>query len=123
MAETLGGKIDELYTKRAERLEAEKKVDEMKAEESALRAEIAKMLEESGVEGATGSIANARRTTKTVGNVKDWTLLFQYVKDNDAFDMLQRRVNDAAFRARLEDGEAVPGVEPFVVHDLSVTRS
>ena len=123
MADTLGALIDNLYALSTERLEVEGKVEEMKSKERALREEIAKALTESGVNGATGQVANARKTSKTVATVKDWGLLWQYIKDHDAFDMVQRRCNDAAYRERLEAGEQVPGVEPFVVEDLSITRS
>ena len=85
---TLGELIDKLYALRTERLEVEGKVEEMKSKERALREEIAKALTESGVNGATGQVANARKTSKTVATVKDWGLLWQYIKDHDAFDMV-----------------------------------
>ena len=119
----LGELIDEVHAARAKRLEAQQAVDEMKSHEEKLKKEIIALLKDAAAEGATGSTANARITKKVVPTVKDWAALYQYIQSTQAWDMLDKRCNAAAFRARLDDGVEVPGVEAYEVEDLSITRS
>lgn len=119
----LGEMIDAVHALRAKRIEMQKQVDEVKADEERMKREIIALLKDAAVEGATGGEANARITKRVVPTVKDWSKLYQYVRDNDAWDMLDKRCNAAAFRARLDDGVEVPGVEAYEVEDLSITRS
>lgn len=119
----LGELIDEVHAARAKRLEAQQAVDDMKSHEEKLKKEIILLLKDAAAEGATGSTANARITKKVVPAVKDWAALYQYIQSTQAWDMLDKRCNAAAFRARLDDGVEVPGVEAYEVEDLSITRS
>ena len=52
--------------------------------------------------------------------VDNWMNVMQYIKDNDAFDILQRRIAPAQLEARLEAGAVIDGVsvteeEVFVI--------
>jgi hypothetical protein len=57
---------------------------------------------------------------REVPNVVDWQKLYDTIIKDRAFDLLQRRVSSTAWRARLEAGDTVPGVETAVVRSLSV---
>lgn len=59
----------------------------------------------------------------TVGNVTDWDQVFQYIRDNDAFHLVQRRLANAAYAEQLELGEGLPGVEPFTKRSLNFRKS
>ncbi|MFV1943437.1 hypothetical protein VPH49_21735 [Pseudomonas luteola] len=48
-----------------------------------------------------------------VGNVKDWESVFAYIKENDAFYLVQRRLSNASYKELLDAGTTVPGVEQF----------
>ena len=55
-----------------------------------------------------GAIAYYRKQTNVqVGN---WNALMEYVKKNDAFDVLQRRVSPAQLEKRLNAGAHIDGV-------------
>ena len=119
---TLGGCVDQLYKMREARLVVQKKVDDMKAAESALHDHIINGFKKDEIEGAKGKAASASLSHLTVAQVDDWEKLYQYIAKEGAFDLLQRRVNDSAYRARLEDKLVVPGVQPFVAVKLSLTK-
>ncbi len=121
--EYLGGCIDMLYEMREERLKLQREIDELKEKEEALKTHILNTFEEEKLEGSKGVLATASITRRVVARPLDWDAIFQYVKINDAFDLLQRRITDTAYRDRLEHGEQVPGVEPFTVIGLSLTKS
>lgn len=118
----LGACADKLYQLRALRLAEQKKVDAIEAEESALREHIISTLPKSEASGVAGKVARVAVLTKTVAQVQDWDALYKYVARTKQFDLLQRRVSDAAVKARWEDGKAVPGVDKFNAVTVSVTK-
>ena len=118
----LGACADKLYQLRALRLAEQKRVDVIEAEESALREHIISTLPKSEASGVAGKVARVAVLTKTVAQVQDWDALYKYVARTKQFDLLQRRVSDAAVKARWEDGKAVPGVDKFNAVTVSVTK-
>ncbi len=119
---TLGACIDRAYTVRRERLAVEEKAKKLKAQETALKDHVIKTFPKGDLEGATGRIASASIGRTVVAHVLDWNKFMQWVGRTRAYDMVKRSVNDAAYRSRLDAEEAVPGVEPFHVTKLHVTK-
>lgn len=120
---TLGAQIDKLATLRAERLAAEKRVEAMKSDESALREVILAHLARERMAKGSGKLATASAVTKVVGKVEDWAKVWEFAKANDAPDLFQRRLNNKAWLDRLETGTRVPGVERETVVELSLTKA
>jgi hypothetical protein len=118
----LGESIDTLYRKRAERLEVEKGVKVLKAEELALRVHIKQLLDKVSLEGGKGAIATASIMYDVDPVAKDWTAIYEFIRENDAFDMLQRRLSSTAIKARWDSGLVIPGIEKFDNWDLSLTK-
>jgi len=120
---TLGACIDELYRQRTARIELQRKADDLREKEHLLEQHIRGLLAAQGLESSRGKAATATVTTRTIGSVVDWARLFAYIKKTGNFDLIQRRINDTAFRARLDDGVEVPGVEAITVQSLSLTKA
>ena len=118
-----GTMIDELYNLRAQRLEIEKQVAALKARETAAKQLIIDLLKVAGLEGAKGATTTAAITHKTVPVVTDWNAVYAFIREQDMFALLQRRLTTTLWASLAEDGVAVPGTEPQVVPDLSLTRS
>lgn len=59
----------------------------------------------------------------TVGNVEDWDQVYDFIRENDAFHLLQRRLANAAYNELREGGEAVPGVVPFEKRSLNFRKT
>ena len=118
----LGGTIDLLYSLRAARLEAEKKIKEMKSDELALKVQILRMLEATGLDGAKGKAATAAVVYEELPVVKDWDELWDYVEATDSRDLLQRRISVTAIRDRWNAGKIIPGIDKFNSTDLSLTK-
>lgn len=119
---TLGACVDRAYTIREQRLKMERAAAALKSEEAAIKLHVLNTFGKMDVEGARGKVATASVTTRVTGSVKDWDAFYKYIKANDAFDLLHRRLSDAAYRERLGAEESVPGVEPFEVVGLSLTK-
>jgi hypothetical protein len=120
---SIGTMIDSLYELRAQRLAIEKQVEELKARETATKEEILSILKESGLEGAKGEVATASIQYKIKANVTDWDAVYAYIRDNDMFALLQKRLTTTLWAALQEDGILVPGTEPMALTDLSLTKS
>jgi hypothetical protein len=119
---TLGAAVDRLFTTRQTRLEDTKIIDGMKAYETAIKDHLIAELPKDDASGVTGLLARAQISTKKVPSVKDWPAFFEYVKENDAWDLLARRVNDTAVAERWDNGETIPGVDAFVLTSVSITK-
>lgn len=119
---TLGACADRVYELRQKRLDAQKIVDAIEEEEKALREHIINTLPKSETTGVAGKLARVTVVTKQVPQVKDWNLFYAYVKKNNAWDLMQRRLAAAAVTERWEAGKKVAGVEAFTAVTLSVNK-
>lgn len=122
LPKSLAACADMLYTTRQERLDVQKKVDEFKEREELLRTHIINTLPKSEASGISGKIANAKIVTKDVPRVEDWDAFYKYVHKNQAYELLQRRLNDAGIQERWDDDKTVPGVGKFTTVSVSVTK-
>lgn len=120
---TLGEAIDKLYTVRASRLALARDIKELQAKEAAAKLAVLKLLEETGLKKASGQLATAGITTDDIPYIKDWDQVYEYIKINDRFDLLQKRIGVVAWRDLFKDGILVPGTEAAVDTDLSLTKS
>lgn len=119
----LGACIDALYVARAERLDKQKEVEALAVEEGRIKEYLLETLAANKLEGAKGRLATAATRRTVVPVLKEWDAFTEYVRKNRAFDLFERRVSRLAFRERLDAGKTVPGVEPFTVVELSLTKS
>lgn len=120
LPKSLAACADLLYTTRQERLALQKQVDAMQAQETAIREHLINTLPKGEASGIAGKVARVSIVTKTSTRVEDWSEFYAYVKKNDAFDLLQRRLSNPAVMERLDDGEKVPGVVKFNYVDISM---
>lgn len=118
----LGACADKLFELRNRRLAEQKKVDEIAAEETALKNHIIENLPKSEASGVAGKLARVTVVTKQVPQVKDWDAFYKYVKKTGSFDLMQKRLTDAAIKERWEAGKEVPGVEHFNAVSVSINK-
>jgi hypothetical protein len=72
-------------------------------------------LEHAKVDGVAVSISE-----QTMPNVENWDAFYAFIKENDAFYMLQRRVSTGPYREMLQMEQAVPGVEPYTQRKVNM---
>lgn len=118
----LGACADKLFELRNKRLEMQKTVDVVAAEETALKNYIIENLPKSEASGVAGKLARVTVVTKQVPQVKDWDAFYKYVKKTGQFDLMQRRLTDAAIKERWEAGKEIPGVEHFNAVSVSINK-
>jgi len=118
----LGSCADKLYELRQKRLEQQKVVDAIEAEEKALKEHIINTLPKSEASGVAGKLARVTLVTKEVPQVEDWDAFYKHVKKTGQFDLLQRRLTDAAIKERWEHGKEIPGVKHFQAVTVSINK-
>lgn len=121
LPKSLGACADLLFDLREKRLKAERQVEAMRSEEARLKDHIINALPK-GDTGARGRHHQVAVVTATVPRVVDWDRFHQYIKRTGAFELLQRRVADAAVAERWDDRKTVPGVEPHTIVKVSLTK-
>lgn len=109
----LGGCADELYKIRERRLAAQKVVDEIQEQETALENHIIEVLPKSEASGVAGKVAQANIEMKHIPTVDDWDKFRTYIVKHKAWDMITKRVGSRAILDRMDAGETVPGIKMF----------
>lgn len=107
---TLSERLDTIATLRKDRLALQKTIDKMKAEEDGLATALASELREANIEELRGEVGKIKLKTTESADVVDYPAFYQYIKEHDAFDLLQRRVSLAGVRERWQEGNEIPGV-------------
>lgn len=116
----LGDMIDRLHELRELRRALSKQDDTLKEEFSALEQAVIARLGDDGTIRAEGSSASVSISETDVATVTEWDDLYPYIRDNDAFYLLQRRVNNAAYQELAKAGVEVPGVTTFTKKSLNL---
>lgn len=123
----VAARIDALYALREKRMaygrqitEAERVLSALKENELEIARGLAKSLRElGGGTKLTGGVATFSPGSVDVFTVDDWDGFYKHIRENDAFDLLERRPARGALRERLDDDALPPGI----VHDTKFTYS
>jgi len=98
-----------LRDKKAE-LEAEVKeqVAEIKEKMIKLESYLKTKMDENGLTSFKSDFGTAFLTTTDYANVADWDEVVQFIKDNEAYDLFEKRVSKNAVRGYIDQNNAVP---------------
>jgi hypothetical protein len=92
------------------RMEAEVKAEVAKINEKLMRLEgwLREKADEQGVTSFKTNHGTAFMTTVDFASVADWDAVLNFIKENDAYDMLERRVSKTAVRGYIEANKSIP---------------
>ena len=117
------GRCADLYHEVRElRLAMEKEVAEVEKREREIKEHIINSLSKSDDTGAAGLLYRAQIVMKVKPKIADWGVFTSWVRKNDRFDLLQKRVSDTAIADLWAEREGVPGIEKVNVPDVSITK-
>ncbi len=93
-----------------EQIEAQAKEDiaKVKANMEKIEAWVKQQADTMGVTSFKTKHGTAFLTTTDYANVADWDAMLSYVRENDAYDMLEKRVSKTAVRGYIELNKVVP---------------
>jgi hypothetical protein len=106
-------KLAKIYTKiRDKRKELEKEVAELKEKQDIIARELLELCKEQGVttmRTAYGTVS--KRVTKNYWT-SDWEAFYKFIKENDAFSLMQQRINNTNMAQFLSENPDVfpPGL-------------
>lgn len=116
--QTLGSIIDTyraIYDQRAE-LNAQAK--ELTKQMEELAPKILGQLDDLGIDSAKGKVASVRVEEKIRPAVKDWDAFYNFIRENDAWFLLERRPTALAYADMIKAGDEVPGVEALHLREI-----
>lgn len=106
----LGALADRLEAARESRLAADKIAAGLKSDENQIKQLLISEMEENNLSSVGGKSCVINRSVKERAIATDWPVIHAYIRDNDAFDLMHKRLTDSAVILRREDGVVVPGV-------------
>ena len=123
LPEAIGRCGDLLKEVQAIRLAMDKEVKEVKARENQITQHIIDNLSKSDDTGAVGLKYRVQVTEKAKATVKNWEPFYDFIVEEDRFDMLSKSIGQkAAMDYYDETGNMPPGTEKFNAIGLSVTK-
>lgn len=122
MPPSMGLCADFYHEVRELRLAMAKEVAEVEAREKEIKEWIIANLSKSLDTGAAGLKYRAQIVMKASPRIADWGVFCSYVRKNDRFDLLQKRVSDTGIKDLWADRADVPGIERVNVPDVSITK-
>ena len=88
-----------------------------------LEAYIKQRADEQGVDSFKTKVGTAFLTTVDFAQVADWDATLEFIKDNEAYDLLEKRVSKRAVRGYIEEQKEVPaGINYGTRIDVNVRR-
>lgn len=112
-------KIDQLYEARSARLAADKEAARLKAEETRLTNEVVQLMREHELSALGGNRCTVKVKKERKPTIADFSALWGYMKEHDAYDLLHKRLTEKAVFLRMEDGVEVPGVDWYEKESLT----
>jgi hypothetical protein len=121
--ETVGSLIDGLFDLREERRELAATDRILKTRYESLETRLMAALDGQEMTQARGGKATATVCEDDYATVVDWDRLYQYVAQNQAFHLLQRRINNAPWKEFCAlNGQPVPGTDIFRKRTIALRR-
>jgi len=94
--------------KEAIETKVKEEISEIKAKMEKLEAWIKQQADAQGVTSFKTKHGTAFLTTTDYANVADWDAVLTYIRENEAYDMLEKRVSKIAVRGYIEENKSVP---------------
>lgn len=83
-------------------------VSTLKAKMEKLEAYLKAQMDAQGLTSFKSDYGTAFLTTTDYANVADWDAVLDFIRGNEAYDMLEKRVSKIAVRGYIEQSKAVP---------------
>tara|TARA_R100001594_G_C4044013_1_gene263788 strand:+ start:1090 stop:1449 length:360 start_codon:yes stop_codon:yes gene_type:complete len=99
----------------------EKQFNEQKKLVNELKQDVLVEMEQIGTTTYNGDKAVISVTEHEIPVVEDWNAFYAYIYENNAIDLLQRRVTSSAWKDRRDDGEHVAGVDSMKQQRLRIS--
>jgi len=95
-----------------------------KAAQEKIEAMILEQFNEDGTDSVKTEFGTAYRSIKTTASVADWDATLDFIRKNDFWSLIEKRVNKTVVEQYMEDTEELPpGVNVTRVNSINIRRS
>jgi hypothetical protein len=109
--------------KEAVEAEIKERIDNIKATMAKLEAWLKAKLDADGLTSFKTDHGTAFLTTTDFANVEDWDAVLRFIREEEAYDMLEKRINKTAVRGYIEARKEVPpGVKYGTKLDINIRK-
>jgi hypothetical protein len=85
------------------RREADARVAELQSELDVIGSTLLEQFKEQGIDSAKTPFGTAYRTVKSRYWTNDWDKMYDFIHDNDAYELLERRIHQSNMKQFLEE--------------------
>lgn len=114
--------ITNLFEARERKRKLDEESKQIERDIAAMKLALIERMQTENIHSTSNDIATVTLTESVVPNVTDWTEFYNYLKENDALYLLERRVSSTGWRELHNSGATPPGTEPFLRFDLSLRK-
>lgn len=119
----IGQMIDELAVIRDRRREIAEEDKELSKAYTALENNIIERLDLEHTPKSSGQTASASISESDFPGIADFDQFVEYVRENDAFYLFQRRVSSSAINDLRKAGEEIPGIKIYTKRSLNLRKT
>ena len=119
-------KLVAIYQKMSAKLsELERQQDEIKAQRKMVSDQLLEILKENGAESMRTSTGTFYRTVRPRYTTNDWDSMYKFIKEYDAFSLMQQRIHDTNMKQFLDENPDVlpPGLNCLSAYTLGVRKT
>jgi len=121
---TLADVAEQLVTVNEAIAEQNKTLSALKTEKDQIEEHLRELMTTAGISSFKSGNSHIRLNRSEVPNVVDWEAYYAYIRDNEAFYLLERRPATTAWREECQLlAGVVPGTEPFTRVSISLTKA
>lgn len=121
MSLEIGKFIDDMMAVRNEKRHHEAEVKRIDASLKLMEDQLKNAMLEQGIVEAKGTYGKAKYDDKVLyPKVDDWQLFYDYITQNNMFDLLHKRISLTNYRQLVEANRQVPGVVPNYVSEVNL---
>ena len=99
----------------------DKQAEQMKEHEEILKKAIIAKYQEQGLTLLGSKLGVVKLSEADEPVAQDWIAVWDFIRENNAFELLHKRLTNTAVKERWEAGEEIPGVGKQKVYRLSVS--
>lgn len=130
MSEIGADKLAKVYIKMRDHLQAlqreyEEKEADVKAQMEIIEQKLLDICKETGADSIKTAYGTVMRSTKTRYWPSDWASMYEFIRQHDAYDLLERRVHQTNMKAWLEESPSLlpQGLNAETRYSVTVRRS
>jgi hypothetical protein len=103
--------VKEILSVRKQRLSLQREADLLEQQEKKLTNDLIALMTNRHIDVMREGEDEATLVTSEEPVATNWPLLLDYIRENDALDLLQKRLTPSAIKARWLDKTEIPGIE------------